>query len=130
MTLVGAAMLLLASILPWGEMATVGFSLTTAQGDDARFLLGVLAVASASAGATVLFWRTYSAGVAIVLIGLAAAQVGASMWFGVTVVSEIRQAHPQLVFVTAIGTGVYIAGLGSVCTLIGAVLAWTRRRIQ
>lgn len=130
MTLVGGAMLLSASILPWGEKATFGFSLATAQGENARILLGALAVASASVGATVLFWRTYRAGVAIVLIGLAAVQVGASLWFGVTVVSEIRDVHPHLVLITAIGTGVYIAGLGSLCTLIGAVLAWTRRRID
>lgn len=127
-TVVGAAMLLLASILPWGEMAVFGFSLTTAHGENARILLGVLGVASGSAAAAVLFRRTYGTGVAIVLIGLAAAQVGASMWFGVVVVSDIRHTHPELVFFTAVGTGVYIAGLGSACTLIGAALAWTRRR--
>lgn len=130
LTLVGSVLTLLSTILPWGEKATFGFSLTTIQGENARILLAALAVASASVAVTVIFRRAYSAGVTILLVGLAIAQVGAGIWFGVTVVNEIRGAHPHLVLFNAIGTGVYMAGLGSVCTLVGAVLARTRRRID
>ena len=129
-TFVGCALTLLASILPWGERATFGFSLTTVQGENARILLAVLAVASASLVAIVLLRRSYSPAAAIALVGLALAQVGASIWFGVNVVNEIRVAHPELLLISAIGTGVYMAALGSMGTLIGAIMAWTRRRID
>lgn len=130
LTLVGCVLTLLSSILPWGEKATFGFSLTTVQGENTRILLAVLAVASASVAGAAIFRRAYRAGVAILLVGLAMGQVGAAIWFGVTVVNEIRNAHPNLVLSNAIGTGVYMAGLGSLCMLVGAVLARTRRRID
>jgi hypothetical protein len=130
MSFVGCSLTLLASILPWGEKATFGFSLTTVQGENARILLAVLAVASLIVVATVLFRRSYGAGVAILLVGLAVAQVGAGIWFGVVVVNEIRIADSNLVLISAIGTGVYMAGLGSIGTLIGAVVAWRTRRID
>src|ERR1700675_1255422 len=52
LTLVGCVLTLLSSILPWGEKATFGFSLTTIQGENARILLAVLAGASASGACT------------------------------------------------------------------------------
>jgi hypothetical protein len=63
----------------------------------------------------------------MLLMVLAAAQVGAAIWLGGAVLGEIRGAHPNLVLISAIGTGIYMAGLGSACTLIGAILAWTGR---
>ena len=129
-TLTGCVMTVIASILPWGEKATFGFSLTTIHGEDLRLALAVLAVACASLAGAAVLRRQSTAGVAMLLIVLAVAQVGAAIWFGGTVLSEIRAAHPNLVLISAIGTGVYMAWLGSVGTLIGAILAWTRRRIE
>ena len=128
LTLLGCATTVVASILPWGERAAFGFSLTTIQGGTARILLAVLAVASAGLAVTTIIRRPATAGVAILLVGLAVAQVGAGIWFGVSVLNEIRSAHPYLVFASAIGTGAYMAGLGSVSTLCGAILAWRRRQ--
>jgi hypothetical protein len=128
LTLVGCAATLLASILPWGERAAFGFSLTTSQDGNARVLLAVLAVASAGFAASVILRHPATAWTAIVLLGLAVAQVGAAIWFGVSVVNEIRSTHPYLGFISAIGTGVYVAALGSVSTLCGAMLAWRRRQ--
>jgi hypothetical protein len=129
LTLAGCAITLLAAILPWSEKATFGFSLTTAHGADARILLAALAVASATLAGTVLLRGQSTAGVAILLVALAVAQIGAGIWFGVTVINEVRGANPHLVLISAIGTGTYMAGLGSVSTLIGAVLAWLRRTV-
>jgi hypothetical protein len=126
--LVGSILTLLSTILPWGEKATFGFSLTTIQGENARIALAVLALASASIAVAVIFRRAYSAGVAILLVGLGVGQVGAGIWFGFTVMNEIRGAYAHLVLLNAIGTGVYMAGVGSVCALVGAVLARTRQR--
>lgn len=129
LTLVGSVVTLLSTILPWGEKATFGFSLTTVQGENARIVLAVLALACASVAAAVIFRRANGGGVAILLVGLATGQVGAGIWFGVTVVNEIRAAHPHLVLVNAIGTGVYMAGLGSLCALVGAILVRTKQRV-
>jgi hypothetical protein len=121
---------MVAAILPWVEQVTLGFALT-AQGRHApSILLAVVAAVSAGIAGTVLLRRKPAAGVAILLIGLAVAQLGAAIWFDVTTVNEIRETHPHLVLMSTIGTGVYPAGLGAVSTLAGAILAWTRRRIQ
>ena len=127
-TLVGCATTVVASILPWGEKAAFGFSLMTGRDSNERILLAVVAVASAGLAATVILRRPTTGGVAILLLGLAVAQVGAAIWFSVSVVNELRSTHPHLIFINAIGTGVYVAGLGSLGTLFGAVLAWRRRR--
>src|SRR6476660_2664079 len=76
MSFVGCTLTLLAFILPWGEKATFGFSLTTVQGENARILLAVLALASASVAVAVIFRRANGGGVAILLVGLATGQVG------------------------------------------------------
>src|SRR5487761_212956 len=127
LTLAGCLMTLVAAVLPWGEKATFGFSLATTQGADARILLAALAVVSAGIAGAVLLWRLGTGVVALVLIGLAVAQIAAATWFGVNIVNQVLVANPHLLLINAIGTGVYLAGLGSLTTLAGAILAWTRR---
>ncbi|HXC75572.1 MAG TPA: hypothetical protein VNU19_00825, partial [Candidatus Acidoferrum sp.] len=121
-------MTLVAAVLPWGERAAFGFSLaTTTQGAEARILLAALAGASAGIAGALLLWRPGKGVVAVVLIGLAVAQIGGATWFGVNVVNEVREANPHLILINTIGTGVYMAGIGCLTTLAGAILAWTRR---
>lgn len=125
--LAGCLMTLLAAVMPWGEKAVFGVSLASTQG-NARILLGILAVVSAGI-AGVLLLRTPGAGVvALVLSGLAAWQIGAAIWFGQIILNEVRQADAHLILINAIGTGVYMAAIGSLTALAGAILAWTRRR--
>jgi len=45
----------------------------------------------------------------------------------VNIVNQVREANPNLILINAIGTGLYMAGLGSVTTLAGATLAWAKR---
>jgi len=126
-TLAGCLMTLVAAVLPWGEKATFGISLAATQGADARILLAALAAVSAGTAGAVLLWRPGTGVVALVLVGLAAAQIAAATWFGVNIVNQVREANPNLILINAIGTGLYMAGLGSVTTLAGATLAWAKR---
>lgn len=128
-TLAGCALTLVAMVMAWGEKAMLGLSLATVEREEARIVLAALAIISAGVAIGVLLRRPATVRVGMLLIVLAAAQVGAAIWFGVTTVNEIRGAHPHLVLITAIGTGVYVAGFGSVGTMIGAFVAWPRRRV-
>ena len=125
--LVGCLMTLVAAVVPWGEKATFGFSLASTEWADARILLAALAAASAGIAVAILLRRPRSPVVALVLVGVAVAQIGAATWFGMTVVNELREANPHLILINAIGTGVYMAGIGALTTVAGAILAWTRR---
>ena len=121
-------MAILAAVLPWLEKAAFGFSLTIPERESAGLLLGVPAVISAGIAGAVLFRRPASGGLAIFLIALSVAQLGVSIWFGLNIVDAIHQAQSHLVLITAIGTGAYLAMLGSASTLVGSTLAWTTRR--
>jgi hypothetical protein len=124
----GCIMAILAAILPWIEKAAFGFSLTIPERESAGLLLGILAVISAGIAGALLFRGPASGHVAIFLIALAVAQLGVGIWFGVNIVDAIRQGQSHLVLLTAIGTGAYLAVLGSASTLVGSTLAWTTRR--
>jgi hypothetical protein len=124
----GCIMAILAAILPWIEKAAFGFSLTIPEREPAGLLLGVPAVISAGVAGALLFRRPASGRIAIFLIALAVTQLGVSIWFGLNIVDAIREAQSHLVLITAIGTGAYLAILGSASTLVGSTLAWTTRR--
>jgi hypothetical protein len=126
-TLAGCTMVLLAAILPWAERAAVGFALTTAAGGSAGILLAVPAVISAGIAGAVLLRRPATAGVAIILIGLAVAQVGVGIWYGGNIMAAIDEVHSHQLLIGAIGTGAYLGVLGSVSTFAGGILAWRTR---
>jgi hypothetical protein len=124
----GCIMAILAAVLPLIEKAAFGFSLTIPEREPAGVLLGVPAVISAGIAGVSLFRRPASRGLAILLIALAVAQLGVCIWFGLNIVEAIRQAQSRLVLISAIGTGAYLAMLGSASNLVGSTLAWTTRR--
>ena len=126
-TLAGCVMTLVGAVVPWAEKATFGLSLASTQWGEARVLLAAVAAGSAGIAVAILLRRLGTSVVALVLTGVAVAQIGAATWFGVTVVNGVRAADPNLILINAIGTGVYMAGSGSLATLAGAILAWTRR---
>jgi hypothetical protein len=94
----------------------------------ASIVLAVLAMISAVIAIVVLLRRQPSSGVAILLMGLAAAQLGLATWNGVNTLYAINQVDSHLVLMNAIGSGAYLGVLASAITVAGGVFAWTTRR--
>jgi hypothetical protein len=126
-TLAGCSLTFLSTLLPWVEKAAFGISLATTGIQSARVLLAVLALISAGTAGVVLQRRRATAGVAIVLIVLAVMQLGVALWDGANIVYAIEQVSSHQVLFSAIGTGVYGTVVGSVVTVAGGILAWTRQ---
>ena len=126
-TIVGCLATFLAAFLLWVEKAIFGVSLTALAIHDAGELLAVLAAISAGIAGAVLLRRLATAGLAMILIVLAVAQLGLAIWDGATILRAIGQADSHLVLISAIGTGAYLGVLGTVITLAGGILAWTKR---
>jgi hypothetical protein len=127
-TILGCFATLLAALLPWMEKAALAVSLTTVAISDEGVLLAILALISAGIAAAVLLRRPASAALAILLIALALVQVALAIWVSVTIMHASGQAVSNQPLISAIGTGAYLGVFGSLVTLVGGTLAWTKRR--
>ena len=128
-TVVGGASAILGAFLPWGEKVLFGISISNAELQIAGILLAVLAVISVCIAGTVLLRRPATAAIAIVLILLGVAQVCVAMWNGADIVQTIAESDSRLVAIRTIGTGAFLGVVGSVITLAGGIMAWTRRAL-
>jgi hypothetical protein len=126
-TLVGCSCTILAAFTPWLEDLVFRVSVVEMRIPGVGIVLAVLAVISGGIAVGVLLRRPAPAGVAVILVASAIVQVGLAIWGGADVLRAIGNADSHLVPMRAIGTGAYIAVLGSLTTLAGGILAWKRR---
>ena len=126
-TLTGCSCTILAALLPWLESIVFGVSVVGTQIQMAGLVLTALALISGGIAVAVLLKRPAPARVAIILLASALAQVGLALWGGANALLVISNADSHLVLIRAIGTGAYLAMLGSLTTMAGGVLAWKRR---
>ncbi len=89
-------------------------------------LLAVLAVASAGI-AVILLRLPVGVWVLLILVILATSELGLSIWRAVNILHAIEQMQSKGIFIGAIGTGAYGAIIGSLATLAGGIVAWTKR---
>ena len=127
-TIVGSLFMLLAAILPLVDRSALSISLTGAEIQEAGVLIAILALISIGLAGAVLLRRAASPGLATLLIVLAVAQVGLATWDGMAILHAVSRADANQILIRAIGTGAYAGAMGSITTLAGAILAWTRRR--
>ena len=128
LTFVGGTAAVLSAFLPWLETAGLGIALLKV--DAPGLVLAALAVISMALAGFVLVRRSATPAVAVVLILLGAAQLGLASWHLADVVNAVRQVDSRLVLMSIIGTGLYMGVMGSMVTLAGGILAWTRRSSQ
>jgi hypothetical protein len=126
-TLAGCSCTILVAFLPWLENLVFGVSAAGTQVHVAGIVLTALAVISGGIAAAVLLRRPAPAGVAIILVASALAQIGLAIWGAAGVLHAISNTDSHMVLIRAIGTGAYISVLGSLTTLAGGILAWKRR---
>jgi hypothetical protein len=127
-TLVGGSSAVLSAFMPWLVTAAVGISLIKIDGPGA--LLAALAAISMCIAGFVLLRRSATAAVAIILMLLAVTQVALAVWHLADIVQAISRVDSRLVLISIIGTGLYLGVLGSVVTLAGGIVAWTKRSAQ
>ena len=127
MTLAGCSCTILVAFLPWLENLVFGVAVVGAQIHLAGIVLTALALISGGIAAAVLLRRPAPAGVAMILLSSALVQVGLAIWGAANVMLAISDTDSHLVLIRAIGSGAYLAVLGSLTTLSGGILAWRRR---
>ena len=126
LTFVGCTFTIVSAFLPWAEEARFGVSLEGWGMQAGAVLLAVLAVVSAGI-AVILLRLPVGVWVLLLLITLATSELGLSIWRAMNILHAIEQMQSRGVFIGAIGTGAYGAVVGSLATLGGGILAWTKR---
>jgi hypothetical protein len=126
LTFVGCTFTIVSAFLPWAEEARFGVSLESFGMQFGAVLLAVLAVASAGI-AVILLRLPVGVWVLLILVILATSELGLSIWRAVNILHAIEQMQSRGIFIGAIGTGAYGAIIGSLATLAGGIVAWTKR---
>ena len=126
LTFVGCTFTIVSALLPWAQEAHFGVSLEGLGMRSGAVLLAVLAMVSAGI-AVVLLRLPVRVWVLLILVTLATSELGLSIWRAVNILHAIDQMQSSGIFIGAIGTGAYGAIIGSLATLAGGILAWTKR---
>ena len=126
-TLVGCASAILGALLPWGEKVLFGISISKTEVQAAGWLLAGIAMFSVCIASVGLLRKPATTAIAIVLILLALTQLGVAIWNGINIVEVIAYSDSRQVAIRTIGTGATLGVLGSLITLAGSLIAWTRR---
>ena len=123
--MIGGGSAVLSAFMPL--LVTAAFGIALIKVDLPGGLLAALASISIAIAGLVLLRRSATGAVAIILMFLAVTQLGLAIWHLADYVHAIRQVDSRLVLISVIGTGLYLGVLGSVVTLAGGVVAWTKR---
>lgn len=130
--MVGSGCAIAGSFLPWIEATdpSTGITLTKA-GIDGHYAMVVdlLALIGAVIGSFVLFRRSASAAVVLVIVVLALAQLGLVIFVGSNLARGVVQLQ-AVGAVASLGFGLYLTAVGSVIELIGGIVAWTKRSFR
>jgi hypothetical protein len=123
--LLGSACQIFRLSMPWLEKAVFSITLVRYDLEVAAILLAALAAVASVVAVFALLRPPPTAATAIVLVLLASAQLGVSVWHSLSILSWLQQSHH--VWADAIGTGMYLGVIGAVTSLAGAFLMWTNR---
>ena len=130
--MVGSGCAIVGSFLPWIEATDPSSGITlTKVGIDGHYAMVVdlMAFIGAVIGGFVLFRRSASAAVVLVIVVLAVAQLGLVIFVGTNLARGVVQLQ-AVGAVASLGFGLYLTALGAVIELIGGIVAWTKRSFR
>jgi hypothetical protein len=123
--LLGSACEIFRLFMPWVEKAVFSISLAQSGLEVAATLLAALGAVAAVIAVFVLLRPPPALATAVILVLLASAELGVSVWHALGILSWLGPSHH--VWADAIGTGMYLGVIGALISLAGAFLTWTNR---